>query len=101
MAPPPSQPNQPPASRIWNPPPRSTAFIGRQTELAKLADLLRQYPRVAIVATGGMGKTAVAAEALFELARSTDPEVPVPHTIYSHDYYRQPAHADALAGLLA
>jgi tetratricopeptide (TPR) repeat protein len=48
-------------------PPRAEHFTGREKELSKLLGLLRAGCRVTLVAAGGMGKTALALEALHVL----------------------------------
>ena len=90
----------PPAGPVWQPPPRSLHFTGRVEDLEKITALLTRHHRVALIGPGGMGKTALAAEVLFQLAPAPGPQSRWPGGIYSHDYYRQGAHPSALAGLL-
>jgi predicted ATPase len=46
-----------------NLPTRLTSFVGRDEELAHIADLLRKYRIVTLTGSGGVGKTRVAVEA--------------------------------------
>jgi non-specific serine/threonine protein kinase len=65
-----------------------TTFIGREAEVAEVADLLSRYRLVTLTGTGGVGKTRLALQAcaevfehfadgayLVELAALTDPEL--------------------------
>jgi tetratricopeptide (TPR) repeat protein/predicted esterase len=49
-------------------PPRAARFFGRATQRQGLADRMRRGRSTAVVGPGGMGKTALAAEVLAELA---------------------------------
>ena len=82
---------------IWHAPQRVGRLFGRQTELATLQTLWDQHPRLAITGSGGMGKTALAAE-LLETVR---PLAGKARRLIAHDYYRQSAHESALAALLS
>jgi predicted ATPase/class 3 adenylate cyclase len=70
-----------------NLPTRATSFIGREKELAKIADALREAPLVTLTGVGGVGKTRLAVQAaaqvlphyadgawLCELAAANDPD---------------------------
>jgi hypothetical protein len=96
----PSQPTAQPIARVWNPPLRAVGWTGRETEVQSVKDLLEANPRVALVGPGGIGKTAVAAQVIFELAESSDKPGMFPGGVFSHDYYRQAGHDAALVGLL-
>ncbi len=48
--------------------PRHTAFIGRQTELAELVELLKAHQLVTLTGVGGVGKTRLALEVATRLA---------------------------------
>ncbi|HST66035.1 MAG TPA: BTAD domain-containing putative transcriptional regulator [Mycobacteriales bacterium] len=76
---------QTPAPRAL--PPRLTSFLGRETDLRRVAGLLRQHRLVTITGPGGVGKTSLALEAartvaagfgdgvgFVRLAGVTDPE---------------------------
>jgi predicted ATPase len=49
-------------SALGNLRPRNTTFIGRETELADLADLLKAHQLVTLTGVGGVGKTRLALE---------------------------------------
>jgi predicted ATPase/DNA-binding SARP family transcriptional activator len=61
----------PEAPRPVRPPPRwfaiSTPFVGRDTEVAALADAIRGNRLVTVTGIGGVGKTRLAAESLGEI----------------------------------
>jgi predicted ATPase/class 3 adenylate cyclase len=46
-----------------NLPTRATSFIGRERELAKISDALREVPMVTLTGVGGVGKTRLAVQA--------------------------------------
>jgi len=77
-------------------PPRATHFTDRERELARLlADL--QPGRVAtLCGPGGIGKTALAAEAVWELAPENEPPKRFPDGILFHSFYGRPDTALAL-----
>lgn len=85
--------------RPYFPPRAADAYIGRVEMVRKLADCLRPGRRIAVVGPGGMGKTALCAEAL--KSRGIDAQNPGPWTagICSHDFYVEPAFSAALASL--
>jgi predicted ATPase len=75
--------------------PRNTTFIGRETELAELEDLLKAHQLVTLTGVGGVGKTRLALEVgtrladnfsdgiwVFELAAVGDPAA-VPDAVAS------------------
>ncbi|MHB8816092.1 MAG: ATP-binding protein [Steroidobacteraceae bacterium] len=88
-APQPADPGpQAPRSRPTNLPAPVSDFIGRETELRELRELVRQSRLVTLVGTGGIGKTRLGLEAaratleefpdgvwLAELAPLTDPDL--------------------------
>lgn len=89
-----------PALPPWQPPMREVGFTGREAEIREVASMLEAHHRVALVGPGGMGKTAVAAEVIYRLAPSADRPGLFPAGIYSHNFYRQPRHDDALIAIL-
>ena len=87
--------------RPWHLPKAAEQFFGRGQETCDVADLLRRHRRVALIGPGGMGKTALACEALTILAPARDLPGLFPGGIYSHDYYQSPSHSAALSSILA
>ncbi|MEN9575767.1 MAG: hypothetical protein RL514_3622 [Verrucomicrobiota bacterium] len=85
----------------WHPPRAAEKFFGRAREVDEVAALLRQHRRVAVLGAGGLGKTALAREALTVLAPARDLPGLFPGGIYSHDYYQSPGHPAALSSILA
>lgn len=87
------------ASKIRLPfqrPPRVPHFTGREAELASLLQDLQPCRAVTICGPGGMGKTALAAEAIWQLAPGSDPPRMFPHGIIFHTFYHKPQAALAL-----
>ncbi len=60
VAPQPSPPSRPPVATL---PRRATSFVGREQELASVADCLAQGPLLTLTGVGGAGKTRLALEA--------------------------------------
>lgn len=74
-------------------PPRAEHFTGREKELAKLLDDLHLGSVITLTGSGGIGKTALAAEAIWTLAPGDDPPERFPDGILFHSFYNQ-ARAD-------
>jgi len=72
-------------------PRRAAHFQGREQELAALLDHLRPGAAVTLCGPGGIGKTALAAEALARLPKDRFPD-----GIIFHTFYRQPEAALSL-----
>ena len=72
-------------------PQRAEHFTGRERELALLLDMLQPARAATLVAVGGMGKTALAVEALYNL-----PQTRFPDGIFFHTFYHQPQAAVCL-----
>jgi Tfp pilus assembly protein PilF len=89
-----------PAPPFKNPLERPVGFTGRETEIRETRALLEAHHRVALVGPGGIGKTAIAAEVLFQLAPAPGADSLFPGGIYSHDFYRLAGHEAALLRLL-
>jgi tetratricopeptide (TPR) repeat protein len=88
-----------PAAKVdkpWQLLPRPEAFTGREAELARLMDDLRPGKIAALCGPGGMGKTALAAEALHRLSESGELAARFPDGVITHDFYTRP---QALAAL--
>jgi tetratricopeptide (TPR) repeat protein len=71
-------------------PPRAEHFIGREKELANLLDDLQSGSVVTLTGPGGIGKTALAAEAIWALAPGDDPPERFPDGIIFHSFNNQP-----------
>ncbi len=77
-------------------PPRVPHFKGREAELAALLRDLQPGRAVTICGPGGMGKTALSAEAIWQLAPGSEPPQRFPDGIIFHTFYHRPQAALAL-----
>jgi len=77
-------------------PPRVAHFTGREVELAALLRDLQPGRAVTICGPGGVGKTALAAEAIWQLAPGSEPPDRFPDGIIFHTFYHRPQAALAL-----
>lgn len=77
-------------------PTRARHFTGREKELAALLDDLQPGRMVAICGPGGMGKSALAAQAIWTLAPRDAPIERFPDGIVTFNFYHQPQAALAL-----
>ena len=77
-------------------PPRVAHFTGREAELATLLQDLQPRRAVTICGPGGMGKTALSAEAIWKLAPGSNPPEKFPDGIIFHTFYHRPQAALAL-----
>ncbi len=80
------RPPGPPLQR----PPRADHFTGRQAELAWLLDSLEPGRVVTLCGPGGMGKTALAAEAAWALAPADEPPGRFPDGVIFYSFYGRP-----------
>jgi len=80
-------------------PPRVPHFTGREAELASLIRDLRPGHAVTICGPGGMGKTALAAEAIWQLAPASDPPQLFPDGMVFHTFYHKPQPELALEAI--
>ena len=71
-------------------PERAEHFTGREKELDELLDKLQPERVVTLCAPGGMGKTALAAEAVWTLAPKENPLERFPDGVIFHSFYNQP-----------
>jgi len=82
---------QPPPPRLpMQKPPRTQYFIGREEELVHLLADLQPGRVVTLCGPGGIGKTALAAEAVWRLAPGDEPPEHFRDGILFHSFYRQP-----------
>jgi len=80
-------------------PMRVPHFTGREKELEDLLNDLQPGRVVTICGPGGMGKTALAAEAIWQLAPGNDPPQRFPDGIFFHTFYHKPQAAQALESI--
>jgi tetratricopeptide (TPR) repeat protein len=86
-----------PARRIpLQRPPRAEHFTDRTKELQRLLDDLRPGQVATLCGPGGIGKTALAAEAVWTLAPEKEPPERFPDGILFHSFYGHPDPALAL-----
>ncbi len=78
---------------------RTEPFIGRTAELAQLLADLAPGRVVTLCGPGGIGKTALAAEAIWTLTPGSDPPARFPAGIFFHSFYRQPQAGLALTAI--
>jgi len=89
---------QPRETRIpWQRPPRAEHFTGRETELAQLLAELQPGRVATLCGPGGIGKSALAAEAVWRLAPDDCPSDRFPDGFIFHSFYNQPQADLALA----
>jgi len=81
-----ARPPGPPLQR----PPRADHFTGRQAELAWFLDSLQPGRVVTLCGPGGMGKTALAAEAVWALAPGDEPPERFPDGVIFYSFYGRP-----------
>ena len=75
---------------------RTQHFMGREQELAKLLEDLKPGKVVALCGPGGMGKSAMAAEAVWTLAPGDEPPKRFPDGVVFHTFQDQPQTGLAL-----
>ncbi len=71
-------------------PRRAEHFIGREKELAKLLEDLQPGKAVTLCGPGGIGKTALATEAIWSLAPDDEPPERFPDGIIFYSFYGKP-----------
>jgi hypothetical protein len=82
-------------------PPLAEHFTGRERELEELLDMLQPGRVVTLCGPGGIGKTALAAEALGRLADRDDNQLTerFPDGVVFHTFYNQPKTPVALESI--
>jgi hypothetical protein len=71
-------------------PTRAEHFTGREKELKRLFNGLQPGSILTLWGPGGIGKSALAVEALWRLAPGDDPPAQFPDGIFYHDFYTTP-----------
>jgi hypothetical protein len=82
-----SQPAPPPVPHHL--PSLDTCFLGRDKQLAELLPLLHPGKVVAVCGPGGMGKSALAAQAVHQIEPARFPDGIIFHSFYSHPRIEQ------------
>ena len=80
-------------------PRRAEHFVGRERALARLVVALQPGEVITICGAGGIGKSALAAEAIWTLSPGAEPPERFPDGIVTHRFYRQPRAALALEAI--
>ncbi len=77
-------------------PPRAEHFVDRKADLAQLLADLQPGRVITLCGPGGIGKSALAAEAVWQLAPGNDPPERFPDGILFYSFYDQPQAVVAL-----
>lgn len=85
---------------VYELPPRAEQYFGRQLELERLTQRLRELRNTAVVGPGGLGKTALAAEALHAIGDETLNQLYPDGSVYL-DLYATRANRDTIWSRLA
>jgi hypothetical protein len=80
-------------------PPRAEHFTGREEELCRLLADLQPGRVVTLCGPGGVGKTALSAQAIWTLTHGDEPPECFPDGIIFHSFYHQPQAALALEAI--
>ena len=71
-------------------PPRAEHFTGREHELAQLLQNLQPGRVVTLCGPGGIGKSALAAEAIWQITQGKTPPESFPDGVIWHSFYTEP-----------
>lgn len=85
-----------PSGKPLQRPPRAEHFTDREQELEQLLVQLKLGQVATLCGPGGIGKTALAAEAIWTLVPEPEPPALFPDGVIFHSFYNQPASALAL-----
>lgn len=80
-------------------PPRAEHFVGRERELEEILAALQPGRVVTICGPGGIGKSALAAEAVWMMAPGNAPPERFPDGIVFHSFYNQSQASQALESI--
>jgi hypothetical protein len=89
-----------PSGKPLQRPPRAAYFTDRETELAQLLRDLQPGRVVTLCGPGGMGKTALAAEAIWRLMPEPEPPAAFPDGVIFYSFYGRPDPALAFEHLV-
>ncbi len=76
-------------------------FTGRAADVEWVRTRLQREPRVALVGPGGIGKTAIAHEAIASLSPDNAQFAHFPGGVFFHDFYASPSHLAAVEDIVA
>ena len=79
--------------------PRASYFTDRERDLTQILNDLQPGCTVTLCGPGGIGKTALAAEVVWQLAPANEPPERFPDGIVFHSFYNQPASDLALEAI--
>lgn len=82
-------------------PPRVLHFTGREAEIEQILEDLQPEQIVTLVGPGGIGKTALAVEAIWALAPNDAPPARFPDGIIFYEFYGHPQAEQALEHIAA
>ena len=80
-------------------PPKVNKFTGREDDLTKLITDLQPGSIITLCGPGGIGKSALASEAIWTLAPNNQPCDRFPDGIIWHDFYKEPRMQNALENI--
>ena len=75
-------------------PPEAERLVGREQSVKDLIGELMAHKKVAVVAVGGVGKTALCAKVIREFEKMPEGVAGTKKGIYAHDFYQKPSMED-------